>query len=45
MVVTVEDDRLAGLEVAGNPIKNSLHPDALSRGRVPDLGQDPPSYE
>ncbi|HEX2384771.1 MAG TPA: CoA transferase [Acidimicrobiales bacterium] len=45
MVVTVEDDRLAGLEVAGNPIKNSLHPDALSRGRVPDLGQDPPSHE
>jgi len=40
MVVRVEDERLDGLEMAGNPIKNSLHPDALSRGRVPDLGQD-----
>jgi CoA:oxalate CoA-transferase len=38
MVVTVDDERLDGLEVAGNPIKNSLHPDAPSRGRVPDLG-------
>ncbi len=40
MVVTVDDERLDGLEMAGNPIKNSLHPDAATRGRVPDLGQD-----
>ena len=26
MVVTVDDDRLAGLEMAGNPIKNSAAP-------------------
>ena len=45
MVVTVDDERLAGLEMAGNPIKNSLHPDVLTRGRVPDLGEDSPSYE
>jgi CoA:oxalate CoA-transferase len=37
MVVRVDDERLAGLEMAGNPIKNSLHPDPPSRGPVPDL--------
>jgi CoA:oxalate CoA-transferase len=40
MVVAVDDERLNGLEMAGNPIKNSLHPDVLTRGRVPDLGED-----
>jgi CoA:oxalate CoA-transferase len=40
MVVSVDDERLDGLEMAGNPIKNSRHPDPPSRGRVPDLGQD-----
>jgi len=39
MVVGVDDERLAGLEMAGNPIKNSRHPDVLTRGRVPDLGE------
>jgi CoA:oxalate CoA-transferase len=39
MVVTVDDERLGGLEMAGNPIKNALHPDVLTRGPVPDLGQ------
>jgi CoA:oxalate CoA-transferase len=37
MVVRIDDDRLAGLEMAGNPIKNSRYPDPSSRGRVPDL--------
>jgi CoA:oxalate CoA-transferase len=37
MVVQIDDDRLAGLEMAGNPIKNSLHVDPSTRGRVPDL--------
>ena len=45
MVVTVDDERLAALEMAGNPIKNSRHPDVLTRGRVPDLGEDSLSYE
>jgi CoA:oxalate CoA-transferase len=38
MVVAVDDERLDGLHVAGNPIKNSRHPDRPTRGRVPDLG-------
>jgi CoA:oxalate CoA-transferase len=38
MVVTVDDERLPGLEMAGNPIKSSRHPDPPQRGRVPDLG-------
>ena len=37
MVVRLDDDRLTGLEMAGNPIKNSLHVDPPTRGRVPDL--------
>jgi CoA:oxalate CoA-transferase len=37
MVVPVEDDRLAGFEVAGNPIKLSAFPDPTTRGPVPDL--------
>jgi CoA:oxalate CoA-transferase len=37
MVVRVDDDRLDGLEMSGNPIKNSRHNDPTSRGRVPDL--------
>ena len=37
MVVQIDDERLPGLEMAGNPIKNSLHPDTTTRGRVPDL--------
>jgi CoA:oxalate CoA-transferase len=37
MVVQLDDDRLTGLEMAGNPIKNSLHADPPTRGRVPDL--------
>jgi CoA:oxalate CoA-transferase len=40
MVVTVEDERLEGLEMAGNPIKNSLHADAATRGPIPDLSHD-----
>jgi CoA:oxalate CoA-transferase len=38
MVVRVDDDRLEGLEMAGNPIKNSRYADPTTRGRVPDLG-------
>ncbi|MEY2449857.1 MAG: CoA:oxalate CoA-transferase [Acidimicrobiaceae bacterium] len=38
MVVHVDDERLDGLEMAGNPIKNSRYADPSSRGRVPDLG-------
>jgi CoA:oxalate CoA-transferase len=45
MVVSVDDERLGSLEMAGNPIKNSRHPDVLTRGRVPDLGEDSLSYE
>jgi CoA:oxalate CoA-transferase len=37
MVVHVDDERLDGLEMAGNPIKSSRHPDPPTRGRVPDL--------
>ena len=37
MVVRIDDERLAGLELAGNPIKNSLHADPPTRGSVPDL--------
>ncbi|MEY2456279.1 MAG: CoA:oxalate CoA-transferase [Acidimicrobiaceae bacterium] len=37
MVVRVDDERLDGLEMAGNPIKSSRHPDPATRGRVPDL--------
>ena len=37
MVVTVDDDRLDGFAVAGNPIKLSAFPDATQRGPVPDL--------
>lgn len=40
MVVQVDDERLEGLEMAGNPIKNSRHPDSPRRGRVPDLEND-----
>ncbi|MEY2453166.1 MAG: CoA:oxalate CoA-transferase [Acidimicrobiaceae bacterium] len=39
MVVGVDDERLEGLEMAGNPIKNSRYPDPPNRGRVPDLGE------
>lgn len=37
MVVRADDERLADLEMAGNPIKNSLHPDVVTRGPIPDL--------
>jgi CoA:oxalate CoA-transferase len=37
MVVRPDDDRLDVLEMAGNPIKNSLHPDPPTRGPIPDL--------
>jgi CoA:oxalate CoA-transferase len=37
MVVPVDDSRLHGFEVAGNPIKLSAFPDPTSRGPVPDL--------
>jgi CoA:oxalate CoA-transferase len=37
MVVTTDDERLAGIEMAGNPIKNSRYPDPSTRGPVPDL--------
>jgi CoA:oxalate CoA-transferase len=40
MVVTVDDERLEGLAMAGNPIKNSLHADVTTRGRVPDLPRE-----
>jgi CoA:oxalate CoA-transferase len=39
MVVRIDDDRLDGLEMAGNPIKNSRYADPSSRGPVPDLGK------
>jgi CoA:oxalate CoA-transferase len=41
MVVRVDDPRLDGLEIAGNPIKNSRHPDPATRGAVPDLASPP----
>lgn len=37
MLVTVDDPRLPGFRVAGNPIKLSGHPDPDHRGPVPDL--------
>ncbi len=37
MVVTVDDDRLDGFAVAGNPIKLSAFADPARRGPVPDL--------
>lgn len=37
MVVPVDDDRLEGFAVAGNPIKFSSFEDPTSRGPVPDL--------
>ncbi|MEY2458682.1 MAG: CoA:oxalate CoA-transferase [Acidimicrobiaceae bacterium] len=37
MVVRVDDDRLGGLEMSGNPIKNSRYADPPTRGPVPDL--------
>ena len=37
MVVTIDDERLGGLEIAGNPIKSSRYPDPPTRGPVPDL--------
>lgn len=37
MVVKIDDDRMSGLSVAGNPIKSSRHADASTRGPVPDL--------
>ncbi len=37
MMVTIDDERLAGLEIAGNPIKSSRYPDPPRRGPVPDL--------
>ena len=37
MVVPVDDDRLDGFAVAGNPIKLSAFADPTQRGRVPDL--------
>jgi len=39
MVVRSEDERLDGLELAGNPIKNSRHPDPTTRGPIPDLSK------
>ena len=44
MVVRVDDERLAGLEMAGNPIKNSLHDDPPTRGPVPDLDSQLPPH-
>ena len=37
MVVSVDDGRLPGFSVAGNPIKLSAFPDPPTRGPVPDL--------
>ena len=37
MVVSVEDPDAGRIEIAGNPIKLSSHPDPTSRGPVPDL--------
>jgi CoA:oxalate CoA-transferase len=37
MVVGVDDERLDGFAVAGNPIKLSAFPDPPTRGPVPDL--------
>jgi CoA:oxalate CoA-transferase len=40
MVVRVEDPAMAGLKLAGNPIKLSGFPDPTSRGPAPDLDAD-----
>ena len=37
MVVQIDDVRLEGLEMAGNPIKSSRYADPRTRGPVPDL--------
>jgi CoA:oxalate CoA-transferase len=37
MVVGIDDDRLPGFSIAGNPIKLSAFPDPTTRGPVPDL--------
>jgi len=37
MLVTVQDERLPGFRVAGNPVKLSGYADAPHRGPVPDL--------
>ena len=42
MVVHVDDDRLDGFTVAGNPIKLSAFADPTTRGPVPDLAVRPP---
>jgi CoA:oxalate CoA-transferase len=41
MVVPVDDARLDGFSVAGNPIKLSAFPDPPTRGPVPDLREPP----
>ncbi len=40
MLVRVEDPQAGTLEMAGNPIKLSSHPDPDTRGPVPDLDGD-----
>ncbi len=40
MLVRVEDPEAGTLEMAGNPIKFSSHPDPETRGAVPDLDGD-----
>jgi CoA:oxalate CoA-transferase len=40
MVVPIDDDRLDGFAVAGNPIKLSAFPDPARRGPVPDLAAE-----
>ncbi len=40
MLVRVEDPEAGTLEMAGNPIKFSSHPDPETRGPVPDLDGD-----
>jgi CoA:oxalate CoA-transferase len=37
MVVAIDDPEAGRVEMAGNPIKLSAHPDPTSRGPVPDL--------
>jgi CoA:oxalate CoA-transferase len=37
MLVEVEDPRLPGFRVAGNPVKIAGHADPSNRGPVPDL--------
>jgi CoA:oxalate CoA-transferase len=43
MVVRVDDDRLDGFTVAGNPIKLSAFADPTTRGPVPDLAPRRPN--